>query len=436
MTALTIIILAAGKGSRMKSSLPKVMHKLAGRTMIGWILEAAESLSPAQIIVTVGPDMPELEAAVSGHTVAHQKQQKGTADAVKAAMPYIENKCGQVLILLGDEPFVSKDALNEMVGLGAPSIMAFDTENPSGFGRMVQRADHTLQQIIEEKDANEAQRQITLCNAGNFCLNYDDLEKWLPKIGCDNAQGEFYLTDLPQIAAQDQRFFEIIEVEAEQGWGINDRVQLASHEAYIQDILRVEAMQNGVTMMDPLTTYLSWDTKFARDVTIEPNVFFGAGVVVAEGANIKAFSHLEQCNIGKNSVIGPFARLRPGADLDENVKIGNFVEVKNSKLFKGVKANHHGYIGDAEIGAGTNFSCGAITVNYDGYKKHKTIIGENVMVGSNVSLIAPITVGNGAFIAAGSTISENIPDDSLAIERTKSEIKKGWSRDYQKRKKT
>lgn len=431
---ISVIILAAGKGSRMKSSLPKVMHKIAGRPMINWVIGAAETLHPSEIVVVIGPDMQDLSQTVAPHKAVVQETQMGTADAVKAALPHLENKCGKVLILLGDEPFLSVSALEKMVEMNAPSIMAFHTDDPAGFGRMVQKADHTLLQIVEEKDAGDLQKQIELCNAGNFCLDYEDLEKWLPHIGNDNAQGEYYLTDLPEIAAKDQAFFHIVEVEAEQGWGINDRTQLAVHESYMQDILRVEAMQDGVTMIDPMTIFLSWDTVFGQDILIEPNVFFGEGVEVADGVQIKAFSHIEKAKIGKKSVIGPFARLRPGADLDENVKIGNFVEIKNAKLFKGVKANHHGYIGDAEVGAGTNFSCGAITVNYDGYQKHKTIIGENVMVGSNVSLIAPIEVGDGAFIAAGTTISENIPADALAIERQKPDFKKGWAVDYKKRK--
>lgn len=434
MTDLSVIILAAGKGSRMKSDLPKVMHPLAGRPMIGWLLECAEALEPEQIVVVVGPDMESLEKACALHTVALQPQQNGTADAVKAAMPHLKNKSGNVLILLGDEPFVSLESLSGMVEAPVPTIMAFQTEDPTGFGRLVQRADHTLQEIVEEKDATEQQKAITLCNAGNFCLPYKRLEAWLPKITSENAQKEFYLTDLPKIAAEDNVFFEIVEVDADHGWGINDRMQLAAHEAFVQNALRGAALEAGVTLIDPYTTYLSWDTEFGRDVTIEPNVFFGAGVKVGDGVHIKAFSHLEQSIIGNKSVIGPFARLRPGTDLAEGVKIGNFVEVKNSKLAAGVKANHHGYIGDAEIGAGTNFSCGAITVNYDGYQKHKTIIGENVMVGSNVSLIAPIEVGDGAFIAAGSTISDNIPKDALAIERTEPEFREGWATDYKERK--
>ncbi len=438
MIDLSIIILAAGKGSRMKSVLPKVMHPLAGRPMIGWLLECAEALEPAQIIVVAGPDMKELEEVCVSHTVAIQQQQNGTADAVKAALPLLKNETGNVLILLGDEPFVSIETLLGMINAPVPTIMAFRAEDPSGFGRLIQRADHTLQEIVEDKDANEQQRLITLCNAGNFCLPLKRLQDWLPKITNENAQGEYYLTDLPKIAAQDHVFFEIVEVEADHGWGINDRMQLAAHEAFVQNALRGAALEAGVTLIDPYTTYFSWDTEIGRDVTIEPNVFFGPGVKVGDGTTIKMSTRIEGAHIGKNCEIGPFAHInypKKPSIIGDDVVIGNFVEVKRSVLKDGVKAKHHAYIADAEIGKKSNIACGAITVNYDGYQKHKTIIGENVMVGSNVSLIAPITVGDGAFIAAGSTISDNIPDNALAIERTKPELREGWASAYRNRKK-
>jgi bifunctional UDP-N-acetylglucosamine pyrophosphorylase/glucosamine-1-phosphate N-acetyltransferase len=242
------------------------------------------------------------------------------------------------------------------------------------------------------------------------------------------------LTDIVEIAAREGELFQVIAHQAGHGWGINDRIQLAEHEHLVQDALRLQAMHNGVTMQEPATVFFSYDTQIGQDVTIEPNVYFGPGVDVGDSVHIKAFSHIEKAKIGRGSVIGPFARLRPGADLKENVKIGNFVEVKNAVLHEGVKANHLGYIGDAEIGAGTNFSCGAITVNYDGFSKHKTVIGKNVMVGSNVSLVAPVKIGDGALLAAGSTITENVPADALAIERGEVEIKEGWAATYRAQK--
>ncbi|MCB9963433.1 MAG: bifunctional UDP-N-acetylglucosamine diphosphorylase/glucosamine-1-phosphate N-acetyltransferase GlmU [Rhodospirillales bacterium] len=427
-SALTIIILAAGKGTRMRSDLPKVLHSLAGRPMINWVIDVAEQVGPAQIIVVIGPDMDAVKEAVAPWDVVVQTERLGTADAVLMAYPHIRNKSGKVLILMGDEPFLPLEALQNMVEKSAPSIMAFSAENPAGFGRMIQKQDGTLQAIVEEKDASSEQREVTLCNAGNFCLEYDGLAKWLPRISNQNAQKEYYLTDLPEIAAEENISFEIVNIGEVDGWGVNDRIQLAQHESFIQDVLRETLLENGVTMIDPQTVYLSWDTEIGPDVVIEPNVVIGPDVVIEGHVQIKAFSHLEGARIGKYSVIGPFARLRPGADLAENVKIGNFVEVKNATLQKGVKANHHGYIGDADVGEGTNFSCGAITVNYDGYKKHRTKIGRHVMVGSNVSLIAPIEIGDGAFIGAGSTIAENIPAEALGLERSKTVLIKDWAK--------
>lgn len=431
---LTIIILAAGKGTRMKSDLSKLLHPVAGRPMLSWVIEKAEALNPSQIIVVTAPDQGDVAKVSSPHTIAIQREQNGTADAVKAAIPAIQNKNGNVLILLGDEPLLPVSALEEMVAVGQPTAMALRTPYPKGLGRIIEGDDHTLLRIVEEKDANDDEKQINLCNAGNYCLSYNQLVMWLGQINNQNAQKEYYLTDLPEIAQKESSSFKIVEVAVEHVWGINDRAQLAEHEAAMQNELRLKAMAQGVTFIDPQTVYLSWDTKFGRDVTIEPNVFFGPDVTVDDHVTIRAFSHIEGATIGSHSAIGPFARLRPGSELDENVKIGNFVEIKKARLGKGVKASHLGYIGDADVGAGTNFSCGAITVNYDGYTKHQTVIGENVMVGSNVNLIAPIDIGKDAFIAAGSTVSNCVPANSLALSRPATEIKEGWALTYRERK--
>lgn len=431
---LTIIILAAGQGTRMKSKIPKVMHQLAGRPMIQWVIDTAEQLEPRQIIVVAGPDMPDMEAAVAPYDIAVQHQQIGTGDAVRAALPVMTQTSGRVLILLGDEPFVPVDALRAMVQSPAPTVMAIETDNPVGLGRMRQREDGSLEKIVEDKDTDEHEWYIKLCNAGNFCLDYEQLKRGLERLSNDNAQGEYYLTELVEIGAIERLYFDIITVVPEHGWGINDRRQLAEHEFMVQDALRANALAEGVSLYDPASVYFAWDTKLGRDCVIEPHVVFGPGVEIGEGVHIKAFSHLEYCEIGNNCTVGPFARLRPGTSLAEDVKIGNFVEIKNATLGMGVKASHFGYIGDAEIGAGTNFSCGAITVNYDGYEKHQTIIGENVLVGSNVNLIAPLEVGNGAFIAAGSTISDSVPESALAIERSEAEVVNEWARHYRQRK--
>ena len=431
---LTIIILAAGKGTRMKSDLSKLLHPVAGRPMLSWVIEKAEALNPSQIIVVTAPEQDDVAKVSSPHTIAIQREQNGTADAVKAAIPAIQSKEGNVLILLGDEPLLSVSSLEEMVSSGQPTAMALRTPHPKGLGRMIEGDGRTLLRIIEEKDASDAEKQINLCNAGNYCLSYGQLTSWLEQVDNKNAQKEYYLTDLPEIAQKEGSGFKIVEVEVDHVWGINDRAQLAEHEASMQNELRLKAMAQGVTFIDPKTVYLSWDTKFGRDVTIEPNVFFGPDVTIGDHVMIRAFSHIEGATIGAHSSIGPFARLRPGSELDESVKIGNFVEIKKARLGKGVKASHLGYIGDADVGAGTNFSCGAITVNYDGYTKHQTVIGENVMVGSNVNLIAPIDIGKDAFIAAGSTVSNCVPANSLALSRPATEIKEGWALTYRERK--
>ncbi len=431
---LTIIILAAGKGTRMKSEISKLLHPVAGRPMLSWVIEKAESLNPSQIIVVTAPGQEDVAGVAASHTIAIQHEQKGTADAVKAALPFIQNKVGDVLILLGDEPLLPVSALEQMVSASRPTVMALRTPHPKGLGRMIEGEDRTLVRIVEEKDASTAEKEINLCNAGNYCLSYDQLISWLEQIDNKNAQKEYYLTDLPEIAGKEGAAFKIVEVAVDHVWGINDRAQLAEHETAMQNELRTNAMAQGVTLIDPQTVYLSWDTKFGRDVTIEPNVFLGPDVTVGDHVTIRAFSHVEGAKIGAHSNIGPFARLRPGSELAENVKIGNFVEFKKARLSKGVKASHLGYIGDADVGAGTNFSCGAITVNYDGYDKHHTVIGENVMVGSNVNLIAPIEVGENAFIAAGSTVSNSVPQNSLALSRSATEIKEGWALTYRDRK--
>lgn len=431
---LTVIILAAGKGTRMKSRRSKLLHEVASRPLIAWVLEVAESLDPAQIITVIGPDMPDLEQAVARHTVAIQPAQKGTADAVKAALPLVEADSGRVLILLGDEPFIPVEVLQEMVALAAPSVMAVDLEDATGLGRMICTPDGRLEKIVEEKDASAAQRAMTLGNAGNFCLDYTDLTAWLAQITPHNAQGEYYLTDLVEIARAAGREFQVVEAEVDHGWGINDRIQLAEHERYIQDGLRFAAMREGVTMTDPMTVYLSADTQLGRDVTIEPQVVIGAGVRIGEGCRIKAGCRLEHVTIGRHCEIGPFAHLKGHAQIGDHAIIGNFVEVQRSVIGDGVKAKHLAYISDADIGKNSNIGCGAITVNYDGFQKHRTKIGDNVMVGSNVNLIAPIDIGDDAFIAAGSTISENIPKMALGVERSKTEIKEGWVTKYRQKK--
>lgn len=423
---LAVIILAAGRGKRMKSTLPKTLHMLAGRPLVHWLLSTVQKLKPARIIVVTAPDMDNLRAAVAPHTCVIQKTALGTGDAVKAALPALKGFKGDVLILLGDMPLITLPTLRSLVkarhldqetGL---AVLGAYYNPPPDFGRLVENADGTLAQIVEHKDATAAQRKINLCNTGAFCVDGAHLEKWLGKLTNKNAQKEFYITDLPAIAAKAGYKTQIAVTEdLDEVQGVNSRVDLAMMEYIVQSAMRLHALEAGVTMADPASVYFSHDTRVGQDVVIEPNVFIGPGVIIEDNVTIRAFSHLEGARLKPGVTIGPFARLRPGTELGENVHIGNFVEVKNARLGKGVKAGHLAYIGDATLGEGVNYSCGAITANYDGVNKHKTVIGRNVMVGSNVNLIAPVTIGDGAYLAAGSTITQDVPRDKLGIARAR-----------------
>ncbi len=430
---LACIILAAGKGTRMKSRKPKVLHKIAGLSMVSHVIKTVESLSPEKIITIIGPDMETVASEISPHETAVQQEQKGTADAVKTALPALNGFKGNILVLYGDVPLIGHDTLRTLLNhhnsnkdFGA-TILAMAPPDPTGYGRIIQNRDGTLAKIVEEADANEQEKQIRLSNSGIMVIDGECLSHWLSQIDNNNAQGEYYLVDLVEIIQKNGKSCGVIRGHFEELEGVNSRAQLAGLELTMQMILRMKALENGVTMIDPQTVYFSWDTKIGQDVLIEPGVFFGPGVEIADNAHIRAHSHIEGAKVKEGAIIGPFARLRPGADIGENANIGNFVEIKNAVLGKGVKAKHLAYIADTEIGAGTNYACGSITANYDGRKKHKTQIGQNVMIGSNCVLVAPVEIGDNAYIAAGSTITENVPNDALAIARPKgATIIKDW----------
>ncbi|MCB1558639.1 MAG: bifunctional UDP-N-acetylglucosamine diphosphorylase/glucosamine-1-phosphate N-acetyltransferase GlmU [Alphaproteobacteria bacterium] len=420
---LAIIILAAGKGTRMKSSLPKVLHKIAGEPMIRHILKTAESLKPSKIVTVISENMDDVKQAVAPHPTAIQKQQKGTADAVKSAMAELGDFKGDVLVLYGDVPLVTKETLVALLehhrmgkNFGA-TVLAMVPPNPTGYGRIFQNADGTLKEIIEEKDANDDERLVRLVNSGLMVMEGDNLSERLDRIKNKNAQKEFYLVDLPNILKEDDLETGVIRGDYYELRGVNSRAQLAELEMSWQHRKRLEIMNDGVTLLDPNTVYFTADTKIGRDTIIGPSVIFGPNVEIEDNVEIRAFSHIEGAKIKSGACIGPFARIRPDTVIEQDARIGNFVEVKNAHIGEGAKANHLGYIGDAELGAQSNFGCGAITVNYDGQKKSKTIIGDNVMIGSNSSLIAPIEIGNGAYIAAGSTLSKNVEQDALVIAR-------------------
>jgi len=438
--SLAIIILAAGKGTRMKSQRPngrpKVMHELAGLPMINWLLKSAQSLKPEKIIVVAGPDMPELEKAVKPHITVIQKEQNGTGGAMITALPSLEKFNGDVLILLGDTPLLTTETMQALIDTRAEAgiaVLGMDLDDPYGYGRLILGEDGRLQKIVEEKDASEEERESTLCNTGAFCVDGAQLSRWLKNISNKNAKNEYYITDLPEIAAKDGALsFVGITTDHEEVQGCNSRVDLAALEQSLQNRLRAAFMEGGVSLQDPDTVYFSHDTKIGQGVTVEPNVFFGPGVEVSDNVTIKAFCHFEGAKIESGATIGPFARLRPGTTIGEDARIGNFVEVKKSNIGQRSKINHLAYVGDTDMGDDTNFSAGAITVNYDGFQKHKTIIGKGVMVGSNVNLVAPVKLDDGAFIAAGSTITEDVPADSLSMERGKAEVRKGWAAKYRK----
>lgn len=429
---IAVVILAAGRGTRMKSKLPKVMHKIAGRPMINWLIDTAEMLEPEKIIVVTAPNMDDVADVVAPHLTAIQTEQKGTGDAVKPALAHLKGFNGKVLVLLGDEPFVDLETLEDMVAHDGLSVMAITPDDPYGLGRMVLNADGTLKSIIEEKDASDKERNITLCNAGNFCIPAAHLEKWLGQLESKNAQGEYYLTDIPAIAAKDGFKTHAFTAPCDGFWGINSREELALHEAIAQDFLTADALENGVTMIDPASVTLSWDTEFGQDVVIEPNVFFGECVVVGDDVTIHAFSYIEGAIIERGASIGPYARIRPKSIIGEGASVGNFIEVNRSTLAAGAKAKHVSYLGDAHVGENTNIGAGTIIANYDGFFKHTTHIGRDVFVGSNSTIISPVEIGDGAIIAAGSNINKDITPNAMAIGRSRQENHMGWASEYRK----
>ncbi len=434
------IVLAAGEGKRMKSALPKPLHQVAGRAMVLHVIAAAEALSPEKIVVVVGPGMKQMEDAVRPHKTAVQQQVNGTGGAVIAAKEHFRNFDGDILILYGDTPLVTTATLQRMIDIRRqfPAVgLTFSgmrVTEPNNYGRMVLDEDGTLRKIVEFRDATAEEKKITLCNGGIVSADGAKLFDWLDQIGNDNAQGEYYLTDLPLIARKDNRLTHVVEVPAEEMDGVNSRIDLARIEKLCQNRLRARHMLNGATLIDPETVYFSFDTQTGRDVVIEPNVFFGANVTVHDGAHILAHCHIAGAEIGAGASVGPFARLRPGTKIGKGAKVGNFVEAKNARLGDGVKAGHLSYLGDAEIGENANIGAGTITCNYDGYEKHQTKIGKDAFIGSNTALIAPVSVGDGAITAAGSAIGEDVPAGALGLARAAQVNKTGWAKAFRNEK--
>lgn len=425
---LAVLILAAGKGSRMKSKTPKVLHKIAGKPMIRHIVDAAEQLNPSKRIAILSPAMDLVAEAIKPYDVAIQHNACGTGDAVAQAIPQLENFDGDVMVLYGDVPLISSDTLSEFLahhraGNFGATILAFAPPDPKGYGRIFQNQDGTLNKIVEEADATEDEKLVRLCNSGLMIIRADHLKTYIPTLKSNNAQGEKYLTDIPRILKEHKIPTGIIRGAFAELRGVNNRVQLAELEMAWQHKKRVDMMNNGVSLQDPNSVYFFHDTKIDEDTTIGAQVVFGAGVYIESNVEIKNFSHLEGVHVKSGAAIGPFARIRPDTIIGRDVKIGNFVEIKKSILHDGAKASHLSYIGDAELGENVNFGCGAITVNYDGINKHKTTIGKNVMIGSNSSLVAPITIGDDSYVAAGSTVTELVEPESLVIARARQVVK-------------
>jgi bifunctional UDP-N-acetylglucosamine pyrophosphorylase / glucosamine-1-phosphate N-acetyltransferase len=429
------VVLAAGEGTRMRSLTPKVLHAIGGRALITHVLAAAGqgAATPATAVV-IGPGHDAVAAEVKRIAPAAeifvQSERRGTAHAVLAARAALARGAGVILVLFGDTPFIRPETLarlQDAVTTGAAvAVLGFRPVDPAGYGRLLVDGDQ-LVAIREEKDANDAEKAITLCNAGVMALDGTQALAILDRIDDRNAKHEFYLTDAVAIARAMGLSVIAMETEEDEVRGINTRAQLAEAEAVLQKRLRQQWLDAGVTMVAPETVHLAVDTKLARDVVIEPYVVFGEGVVVEEGAVIRSFSHLEGAHVGKGARVGPYARLRPGADLQEDVHVGNFVEVKAATIEKGAKANHLSYIGDARVGEGANVGAGTITCNYDGAAKHHTDIGKGAFIGSNSALVAPVKIGDGAYIGSGSVITTDVPADALALGRGRQIVKDGWA---------
>ena len=431
------VVLAAGEGTRMRSSLPKVLHPVAGQPLLAHVLHAAPSGEGARLAVVIGPGHQAVADEV--HRIRPdaetfiQRDRLGTAHALLAARKAIARGADDLLVVFGDTPLISAETFARMrapLAKGAAlTVLGFHAADPAGYGRLLMEGKR-LVAIREHADASAEERKIALCNAGVMAFDGRKALKILDQIGNANSKSEYYLVDAVAIVRDMGLEAVVVETSEDEVRGINTKAQLAEAEAVMQARLRKAAMDAGVTLVAPETVYLSADTTFGRDVTIEPFVVIGPGVSIADGAVIHSFSHLVQATIGKNASVGPYARLRPGTSLGDGARIGNFVETKAAILEAGVKVNHLSYIGDAEVGANSNIGAGTITCNYDGFSKHKTTIGKGAFVGTNSSLVAPVKIGAGAYIGSGSVITRDVPDDAMAVERSPQSVREGGAARY------
>lgn len=430
---VAVVILAAGQGSRMKSNLPKVLHKVAHAPLLVHAMKSAQTLDAERIVVVTGHGGEAVGKAAQAYDpnaiIVSQDEQLGTAHAVQQSAQALSDFEGDVIVLYGDTPFIQNDTLKAMLdarskGAGVV-VLGFEAQQPGRYGRLITTPDGGLDAIVEAKDATPEQLEITLCNSGVICADRADLFSLIDQVGNDNASGEYYLTDIVGLARSKGAACRAITCSEEETMGVNSRTDLAAADKAFQERMRADALDLGVTMHAPETVFFAYDTHIGRDVEIEANVVFGPAVTIETGALIRAFSHLEGCHVSQGAVVGPYARLRPGAEIGNDARVGNFVEIKAATIGEGAKVNHLSYVGDAIVGDAANIGAGTITCNYDGVFKHQTVIGERAFIGSNSSLVAPVRVGNDAMTGSGSVITEDIPDEALAISRSKQANKPG-----------
>ncbi|QNN68396.1 bifunctional UDP-N-acetylglucosamine diphosphorylase/glucosamine-1-phosphate N-acetyltransferase GlmU [Sphingomonas lutea] len=430
-----------GQGTRMRSDTHKVLHPIASRPLLLHLLDRVDGLGADRKIVVVGKGREQVEAAIAGHgaEIAVQAEQRGTGHAVQQAASALKAYEGPVVILYGDTPFVKAQTLTRMLDRldqdDRPGVvvLASTPPDPLKYGRIILGAGDRIAKMVEFKDASEAERAVRLCNSGMMAVRGADLFRWLDQVGNDNAAGEYYLPDIVNIAGDEGHAAVVIEGDPYETAGVNSRAELAHLELEWQRRRREQVLEEGATLIDPESVWFAYDTKLGRDVTVEPHVVFGPGVKVADGATIHAFSHIDGASIGAGASIGPFARIRPGTRLAARTKVGNFVELKKASVGEGAKVNHLSYVGDAEVGAKANIGAGTITCNYDGFGKHRTVIGAGAFIGSNTALVAPVNVGDGAIVGAGSVITEDVAADSLAVERAEQRGVAGWAKRFRER---
>ncbi|WP_308516207.1 bifunctional UDP-N-acetylglucosamine diphosphorylase/glucosamine-1-phosphate N-acetyltransferase GlmU [Sphingomonas flavescens] len=436
-----VIILAAGQGTRMRSDTHKVLHPIANRSMLLHLLDRVDALGAERRVVVVGKGRDQVEAEIAGRgvTIAVQAEQNGTGHAVQQAADALADYDGPVIILYGDTPFVEVATLRRMLdrldAADAPGVvvMASCPADPLKYGRIILGDGDEIAKMVEYKDATDEERAVRLCNSGMMAVRSRDLFRWLAQVSNDNAAGEYYLPDIVAVAANDGRRAVVIEGDPYEAAGVNSRAELAHLELEWQRRRREQALDEGATLIDPESVWFAFDTRLGRDVTVEPHVVFGPGVEVADGATIHAFSHIEGASIGAKASIGPFARIRPGTRLAANTKVGNFVELKKADVAEGAKVNHLTYVGDASVGPRANIGAGTITCNYDGFGKYRTEIGADAFIGSNSALIAPVSIGEGAIVGAGSVITKDVEAGSLALERSEQRGIAGWARRFRER---